>query len=231
MNVRRVMFVMTVLMGVMLWGGLPTAHAANNGSTTNKYDISIDGNFDDWSDKPMTTVKEDWDDYNIKKASLLADDNNIYFYLNMSPEHGGGYSTLQPSGYVLKIGSKTFYVTFKANGNLTDGATVDGTVNAWNSDVSGSGDLSQATMKVHRFKTANGHNDIMEAKIPLSELKVAGGSQTITMKNDNLGSQTLTATGGSTGPVVLAGVGLIIALGSVVTFTRTRAKAKKQRKA
>nr|WP_232842722.1 Firmicu-CTERM sorting domain-containing protein [Lactobacillus sp. HBUAS51381] len=51
------------------------------------------------------------------------------------------------------------------------------------------------------------------------------------MKNDNLGSQTLTATGGSTGPVVLAGVGLIIALGSVVTFARTRASAKKQRKA
>lgn len=229
---RRVMLAMTALIAMLLWGGLTTpAHADSNGSAANKYNISIDGNFDDWSDKPMTTVKESWDDYNIKKAALLADDNNIYFYLNMSPEHGGGYSTLQPSGYVLKVGSKTFYVTFKTTGNLTDGATVDGTVNAWNSDDGGSGDLSQATMKVHRFKTANGHNDIMEAKIPLSELKVAGGSQTITMKNDNLGSQTLTATGGSTGPVVLAGVGLTIAIGSVVTFTRTRATAKKQRKA
>jgi len=230
--VRRAILLIVALFGAFWWGASTTvANADSNRTATNKYDITIDGNFDDWSGKPMTEVKENGDDYNIKRESLVADDDNIYFYLNMSPEHGGGYSTLQPSGYVLNVGSKTFYVTFKTDGTLSDDTTVSGTVNAWNSENGGSGDLSQATMKVHRYKTANGHNDIMEARIPLSELKVAGGSQTITMKNANLGTQTLTATGGSTGPFILAGIGMVIALGGAGTFIKTKSKSKKQRNA
>lgn len=86
---KAILFVTALLTGVLLWGASTTVASANtNNATSDNLGITIDGNFDDWQDKPMTTIKEPWDDYNIKKGSMLADANNLYLYINMSPKKG-----------------------------------------------------------------------------------------------------------------------------------------------
>jgi uncharacterized protein (TIGR04145 family) len=52
----------------------------------------------------------------------------------------------------------------------------------------------------------------MEFKFKLSDLGLSSSaSQTITLHNDGIGPTTITAAGGSTGPVLLAGVGVLLA--------------------
>lgn len=201
----------------VMWLGTAAVKAD---SSSNKYGITVDGNFSDWADKTKTDITEQGDDYNVKQEVLLADDDNIYFYLNMSPKHGNGYSTLQPSGYNLKVGNQTYYLTLKGYDGLSTDSTKPVTVNVWSSSVSA--DVANAGA-VHRYKTDNGTNDVVEMVIPLSTLKVSGStSQSISMSNANLGTQTLTATGGSTGPVVLASVGFILAIGGVLAYTKRK---------
>lgn len=218
---RKWILTLCMFVGVLVFGTVSVQAA-----TSNQYGITIDGNFSDWSDKTMTSLKETGDDYNIKKACLLADNDNVYFYLNMSPEHGGGYSTLQPSGYELKVGSKTYWLTWQGVSGLSDGQTKSFTIYAYESDSTGGNvnkTLTQAQAVVHRYKTANGHNDIMEASIPLSELKVSGTtSQSISIANTNLGTQTLTTTGGSTGPILISSVGFLMAIAGVVTYQKRK---------
>ncbi|MFC6206289.1 Firmicu-CTERM sorting domain-containing protein [Levilactobacillus tongjiangensis] len=222
---KAILFVTALLTGVLLWGASTTVASANtNNATSDNLGITIDGNFDDWQDKPMTTIKEPWDDYNIKKGSMLADANNLYLYINMSPKKGNGYNEMQGYGYVLTAGSKTYDLQFNnVTGTATDKSKT-GSVNIWNRTDGVNDPTTGAQVMVHRFKTGQNFNDVMEAKVPIADLKLAGGSQTFKMTNSNLGSQTLTVTGGSTGPVVLAGVGFAIALGGVVKLNKSRKK-------
>lgn len=66
-----------------------------------------------------------------------------------------------------------------------------------------------------------GYTGKLEFKLPLSELGITGTTaQEITMKNTNLGAQTLHVKGGSTGPVVLAVSGFAIALLAVIKMPK-----------
>jgi uncharacterized protein (TIGR04145 family) len=218
---KKLVLILMVCCGI-LWLNTIAVRADSGNS---RYGITIDGNFNDWHDISKTEIKENGDDYNIKQGALVADDDDIYIYINMSPKHGNGYSTLQPAGYVLKVGKKVYYLTLKDTSVATN-ATKAISVDAWESDSTGgnvSGQLSTAQGAVHRYKTTNGTNDVAEVKIPLSTLKVANTSnQSISLTNANLGTQTLTATGGSTGPVVLASVGFILAIGGVLAYTKRK---------
>lgn len=135
-----------------------------------------------------------------------------------------GYNEMQGYGYVLTAGSKTYDLQFKDVTGTTTDKSKTGSVNIWNRTDGVNDPTTGAQVMVHRFKTGQNFNDVMEAKIPIADLKLAGGSQTFKMTNSNLGSQTLTVTGGSTGPVVLAGVGFAIALGGVVKLNKSRKK-------
>lgn len=58
---------------------------ANNNNTSGSLGITINGNFSDWKDITKTVMHFNGDNDNLKDVALLADQNNIYFYVAMKP--------------------------------------------------------------------------------------------------------------------------------------------------
>lgn len=197
--------------------------------------ITIDGNFDDWADKTKHPMKMSWDNDNIKYASLLSDNKNIYFYIMMNPKLSGGYTNFQPSGYTLSTGGKVFYISFNNNQtvNLQVGQKQAVSMNIYNSDANV--DLNDQAyvarqkidQKMGDGKTVKGTGYVWEVAVPLKDLHgisdVAG--QTIKLENNALWSGSLETTGGSTGPIVLASAGFLIAIGGLLKFRKRNQQA------
>ncbi|NJP41295.1 hypothetical protein HCH52_09560 [Oscillospiraceae bacterium HV4-5-C5C] len=199
----------------------------------NNYGITIDGDMSDWSDKPMTDISFSWDTYNIKQGSLLADDNNIYFFIDMAPltseDHQGGYAVLQTSSYKLTVGSKVFWInvdnTFAWAWGV-EGQSRAVNLSIWAEDNSLNGYLPGVEAYMYRKPMTGGYSDQLECLIPLSALNLQdGGSQTITLSNQNLGQQTLTATGGNTGATLLVVAALGLATYAVIRLSRKASRA------
>lgn len=223
---RKIFLSLLILLGLSVFGGTTNVEAA---TADNSYGIKIDGNFNDWAKYPKTNIQSNNDTYNIKHEVLMADRNNIYFYLNMSPEHGYGYMNLQPSGYELKVGNKRFWLTVENPYNLALNEKRAVNLQAYEDDNIGHVNEVLPNAKVyiaHKSINAdpgvtNGSTQLMEFMIPLSDLGVTGTTeQDITMHNDTLGNQTLKTTGGSTGPVLLAMSGFAIALLGVIKIPK-----------
>lgn len=223
---KKRLFVVAALIFFFVGSYSTTAYADSN-----SYNITIDGNFEDWQDKPKTTITSPGDDYNIKEGSLLADSEYIYFMIDMSPVKGNGYNTMQPAGYKLTIGEKVYWLTingtFNTNDNSVIGQRKEVSVFAWAEDNSVNTTLANAQAMTYRKQTELSYNDMLECRIPLADLNSSnGGSQTITLSNTNLGSQTMTVTGGSTGPILLAAAGFGLAAFGIWRFS----KGKKARR-
>ncbi|MGQ2375947.1 Firmicu-CTERM sorting domain-containing protein [Companilactobacillus zhachilii] len=229
---KKLIVAMLVLLGLASFSVTTNVQAAVTSNPTNDTTgIKIDGHFDDWKDKPITDITSGTDDYNIKHESLLADQNNIYFYVNMSPEHGHGYDTIQPSGYELTVGDKQFSLTVQNPYNLQVNQPRKVNLQIWEDDKAGEGKINKVSTKADVYLNripisvdkgvGQGYTEEMEFKLPLSELGITGTtSQEITMTNRNLGDQTLHVMGGSTGPVVLAISGFAIALFAVIKMPK-----------
>ena len=200
-----------------------------NAHADNKYGIVIDGAFSDWSGLPMTELSFSYENgQNIKHASLVTDEANLYFYLNMAPE-GHNYHNLQPSGHKLTIGNKVFWMTFNNTFPSEDlsviGQTKDVQVNFWAEDNSVNVTIPGKLTRVKTDFSDTSYSDEVEVAISFEQLKVeATSSQTITYSNANLGEQTITVTGGSTGPWILAGIAVVIA---GYSFWKIRGKSLK----
>jgi len=193
--------------------------------------INIDGGFDDWSDITKTKIRETGDDYNVKEGALLQYNGDVYIYINMSPHMGNGYAALQPSGYKLTIGNKTYDLTVKnTNGDKYTSLNSTGETKNIIMDIYDSQDNKYVGKpagvdgSVTRKATdAGGDTDIFEIKIPLKDfVGSSDDGQTISLVNHNLGDQKMVATGGSTGPVVLASIGFGIALFGLWQFDRRK---------
>lgn len=228
---KKIMLAMLILLGLASFGVTTNVKAAVVSNPTNDASgITIDGHFDDWKDKPITNIKSGNDDYNIKHESLLADKNNIYFFVDMSPEHGYGYATLQPWGYELTVGDKKYSIHLTGNPyGLDVNKPRKLGLNIYEHDEIGkvNKDSTKAEVYANRIPinvdkgVGQGYTEKFEFKLPLSELGITGTtSQDITMTNRNLGDQTLHVTGGSTGPVVLAVSGFAIALFAVIKMPK-----------
>ncbi|MFH5811301.1 Firmicu-CTERM sorting domain-containing protein [Companilactobacillus sp. FL22-1] len=215
----RKIFLALLIFGALVLTGTTNVEAATNSNNT---DIKIDGNFNDWKDKPITKSNRGL----IKKESLVADKDNVYFYASMSPRHGVGYQEIARSGYKLTVGDKTFLLTVDpddyASGNRLTTMNVqeidgDGKINkvAESSQVYIKSKVNQGNGKGFKLD--------MEFKLPLSELGITNtASQDITLSNEDLGSKTLHVVGGSTGPVLLAISGLAIALFAIFKMPRIK---------
>lgn len=222
---RKLYCLLIFLIGLVIFGGTTTVQAADN-----DFGIKIDGNFSDWSDKKKTDIQSNNDVYNIKQEVLLADGRNIYFYLDMSPKKGNGYNNLQPTGYQLRVGDKLFWLTIQDTYNLQINEKRAVKIYAYEQDSTGSGvDEILPNAKAYITKVnieadsgvKNGSTQKLEFEIPFSDLKaVSTTSQKVTMHNDNLGNQTLTTEGGSTGPIVLAISGLAIACFGIIKIPK-----------
>ena len=201
-------------------------------SYTGHPDIVIDGAFDDWAHVTKTKIREPGDDYNVKDGALLQYNGNIYIYINMSPNQGNGYARVQPSGYKLTIGNTTYDLTVEnANGSTFTpldhvGATQKITMGIFESKEGWQGTPAGAEGYATRVATqTGGSSDVFEMKLPLKDFKASSSDgQTITLKNGNLGTQTMTVTGGSTGPVLLASSGFGIALFGLWRLNRRKRK-------
>ncbi|WP_334341485.1 Firmicu-CTERM sorting domain-containing protein [Companilactobacillus sp. HBUAS56275] len=203
---------------------------ANDNNQAGDLGISIDGKFDDWADKDKHPMKASGDDDNIKNVSFLTDNNNIYLYISMEPKLVDGYTDFQPSGYILTVGGKVFYVSF--NDNRTVHLNVDESkavsLGIYGADGSNKtlNDLvyvNRRNITQHRYvqgtlRPTKGTSYRFEAKIPFKDLHNISNTagQNIKIENPNLWNGSVQASGGSTGPVLLASTGFVIALGSVV---------------
>ncbi|NLR10332.1 MULTISPECIES: Firmicu-CTERM sorting domain-containing protein [Lactobacillaceae] len=185
--------------------------------------ITIDGNFDDWADKTTHAMKISGDDDNIKYASLLTDNDNIYFYVLMSPKLQGGYTNFQPDGYQLDVGGKTFYLSF--NNHTTVNIDVNQKqavpLNIYSSDGTNNNLIGHAYVarqyldqKMGDGTTVRGSSYVFECAVPFKSLNGISNTtgQTIKLSNPNLWDGSIEAAGGSTGPIVLASAGFVIAI-------------------
>lgn len=199
--------------------------------------ITIDGNFDDWADKTKHAMQISGDDDNIKYASLLTDQNNIYFYILMSPKLSGGYTNFQPDGYQLKVGGKMFYLSF--NNHSTVKLEMDHKqsvpLNIYSSDGVNNNLIGQAYVarqtldqKMGDGTTVKGSSYIMECAVPFSSLGGISSTsgQTITLANPTLWDGTIEASGGSTGPIVLASAGFVIAIAGAIKLSGFKFKRR-----
>ncbi|WP_338037976.1 Firmicu-CTERM sorting domain-containing protein, partial [Liquorilactobacillus vini] len=58
-----------------------SSDSVTNTNTSGNFKIVIDGQFNDWSGITKSNMVSGNDNDNIKKAALIADDQNIYFYI------------------------------------------------------------------------------------------------------------------------------------------------------
>ncbi|WP_203640255.1 Firmicu-CTERM sorting domain-containing protein [Levilactobacillus andaensis] len=212
---RKSLFIILACLALAFFGSSPiAAYAAGDTGANSKLNISIDGSFGDWNDKPTTTFS------NGAKGSLVADDSNIYFYLNMDPDDSGhGYLSLPSRSFTLNVGKKSYDISISKARGLGAGKSASVSVSANGSAISG----AQAMMT--RPKDSHGNHDVIEMSLPFAGLGVvATSSQNISISNSDLGGQTLTTTGGSTGGVILVAIGFSIAIVAVVQITRRRRK-------
>ncbi|WP_048699140.1 Firmicu-CTERM sorting domain-containing protein [Companilactobacillus heilongjiangensis] len=227
---KKIILAMLILLGLASFSITTNVQAAVDSNSMGSPNITIDGNFDDWKDKPITDIKEPWDNYNIKHESLLADQDNIYFFLDMSPEHGYGYATIQPSGYELTVGDKKFSLSILNNPYDLE-VNKPKKVGLYIYEHDNIGNVNKEATKAEAYAVkvpinvdkgvGQGYTGKLEFKLPLSELGITGTTaQEITMKNTNLGTQTLHVKGGSTGPIVLAVSGFAIALLAVIKMPK-----------
>lgn len=195
--------------------------------------ITVDGKFDDWNAIPKTDISFSYDPYNIKQMALLVNDQELDLYINMSPYRGNGYSTLQPAGYQLWIGSRHYFLDFKSvegqyfdSNNLTPGSSKPFKVYIYEDNGRVSKLSATSLGYVTREKTELSHNDIAEVKLPLSDFEVDNlVDQKITIRNYNLGDQELVVTGASTSPYLLGALGLIFAT-SFIYYKKRVAKGR-----
>ncbi|QFQ74453.1 Firmicu-CTERM sorting domain-containing protein [Liquorilactobacillus mali] len=197
----------------------------------------IDGSFSDWDDISKTDLTEPGDDGNVKRAAMVSDGTNLYIYVQMDYTNNYGYNHLQTDGYYLTVGGIQYYFTVRSpNGsnslsnNLKNLGDKTALKIGLGSNYNGNYYAEPSNIEAEAARIANNAGsptDTMEIKIPLSDFTLSSQSgQIITLKNSNLGSQTVTVSGGSTGPIILAVIGLVIALLGLWKFKSFRKRKK-----
>lgn len=213
-----------------------TGSSSNGEYTVGSYNIVIDGKFSDWDSISKTDISESNDNYNIKQGAMVSDGKYLYIYIRMDYTASGAYNSLQTNGYDLTISGVKYYFTVVN----PDGSSFNNTLkNVGDTEKIGIGlgkysDTSfysvPKNIDAMAGKLANtngGSTDAMEIKIPLSDISSSDQQgQIITLKNSNLGNQTMTVSGGSTAPILLAGSGFAIAVFGVWKFLRAKKATK-----
>ncbi|MBL3531650.1 hypothetical protein JMJ99_09750 [Companilactobacillus zhachilii] len=217
---RKLFFALFIALGIVSTGMTTVVKAED----TNKFGITIDGNFDDWKDKPMVDIQNPWRTDPIKESSLLTDGKYIYYYITMSKSGKDNYP-MQVNSYELTVGGKMHDINIKNAWDLPKNASKkvmlqDSTMGEYN--------MIHSPAIITTYAKKGKVYSAMEAKIPYSDLHATQFTdQDISMKTPILGSQVVYAKGAGTGPVVLASVGFGIAVLSLFTVPKLRKKFAK----
>jgi hypothetical protein len=192
--------------------------------------ISIDGYYDDWEGKPMTTLT--WNSNNgVAKhdASMIKDDDYIYIYLEMHPSY---HSTIPINAIYLSVNNQPCQLFF---GYANSKNTVD-----WNHPVhlnktgtysnlhpftsNPDSSLGDAVVNIYR----GNERDKFEVRINIKELEkvmnlpegtVNNGSQ-LQLSMPNVGRETIELVGTST----YASFGIALCVGCVIFANWYRSK-------
>jgi len=167
--------------------------------------ITIDGNYEDWEDKPHSQLSYSWDTgNNYHSAALYRDDTYVYLHVRMSPT---SYSTFNGYNYHFSADNKwDLYVAAITPNNV---AIVDGDNLL---EVRNQNNYQLMLNAIGYVTRTAGQPDEWELRIPIEAF--AGPDKkfrTFTFQCSNLGEQVLTATGTPTLPFLLAGTGFAIA--------------------
>lgn len=209
---------------------------ANNNNVDEDTGITADGDFSDWDDNAFQPMESGNDTDNIKYVALAADNDHVSFAIKMHPHWEDGYNTFQPDGYTLNIEGKDYTITLNNHQsvNLAVGEGEPVSINI--SQGTDSKDVANAcyvkNVTIDEYDGAgnevDGNGYEWEVTIPTKDFDGVSdvSGQTITLKNTNLFSGTVTATGASTAPVLLAGTGFAIAGLSVYKLSRNKRKKR-----
>lgn len=179
--------------------------------TTDQLAITIDGSYEDWSDKPVYEVS--YSSSVIHHVQIFRDDTYVYLHIRMSDT---GYVQFNGYNFCFNFDGKDNYVNVvSVSGGMTNG------INEFEiRRQNGYKLIDDAPAYVTR--TA-GQPDECELKIPLNFFDPHPERVTsISFTCSNLGSQTVTYVGTSTAPYIIAGTGLVLAAAGFFTFTRKR---------
>lgn len=194
----------------------------SKGSGSDYMGIIIDGNYDDWEDKPFSKIQYEWDDGNrFHTGSVFRDQEFVYLAIKMSD-----LSYTQFNGYNNRftIDGVDHFVVFVPPEGVSVG---DGNTPLDIRSQNGYGIIQGGEGVVTR---ESGKGDRWEIKIPLSFFtSETDNIRTIKFHSSNLGPQEIVSTGTSTAPIVLASIGLIIAAtGLAISNKYKTRKAKSQ---
>ncbi|AVK63747.1 Firmicu-CTERM sorting domain-containing protein [Lactobacillus sp. CBA3606] len=188
-----------------------TTTDANANNDNDNANISIDGKFSDWKNMTLT---EGYNGY----TAMVSDGNYVYVYVKMK------YGTVPGYGdYNFDIGGQKYYVWSKdipSNVSSGESKAVSFTGGKWNEG-------SQYGTVGTGYVSNDGSHSIAEFKVNLSKFNISTMTgQTITMYNPNIGNEKVTVAGGSTGPILLSGIGVFIAGIGYVKFKKNGFKGQ-----
>lgn len=166
--------------------------------TTDKLAITIDGSFEDWSDKPVYELF--YSSSTVHHVQIFRDDIYVYLHIRMSET---GYRDFTGSNFCFYFDNKNNYVdVVPVSGQVIFG------VNAFEiRRQNGYKLIDDAPAYVTHTE---GQPDECELKIPLRFFDPHPERVTsITFSSTNLGSQSVKFEGTSTGPYIIAGAGLV----------------------
>jgi|GEM_PF-802213 len=179
--------------------------------TTDQLAITIDGSFEDWSDKPVYELS--YSSSTVHHVQIFRDDIYVYLHIRMSET---GYVQFNGYNFCFNFDNKNNYVdVVSVSGSTTNG------INAFEiRRQNGYKLIDDAPAYVTR--TA-GQPDECELRIPLNFFDPHPERVTsISFSCTNLGSQSITFVGTSTAPYIIAGAGLVLAAAGIFAFTKKR---------
>lgn len=172
-----------------------TTTDGNANNDNDNLNIVIDGKFNDWK---HVTLTEGYNGY----TAMVSDGDYVYVYVKMKYGQVPGYGD-----YNFDVGGKKVYVwsdnipSSQSNGDVKAVSFTGGDYNEGHQyGTVGTG-----------YVTQDGSNSIAEFKVSLSKLGASTMTgQTISMYNPNIGNTKVTVAGGSTGPILISGIGVAI---------------------
>lgn len=225
LNSKYQLILSTAIILVTLFIPLINVHAASSDL------ITIDGNFNDWKNvkKQRITAPNQPDDINhsVREVAMITDANYVYIYIDTQKDrydknmYDAGYSNVLPGDYHLKIGDKDIGFHMPAynremNNTLTDKQilTSDVLLGAW----PGYQDPVIGQAAVRHYKKNIAVDNILELRlskvaIEKSGIKFPQHSKLVFYNPQFLGGAvTISDSGAPTGPWILAGIGMMVAL-------------------
>lgn len=179
--------------------------------------IDIDGNYDDWSDKPHSRIQYEWDTGNkYHKGALFRDKEYVYLHIKMSEN---SYIKFNGYNYRFRVDAEDKYVAVVTP---NEEQISEGNNRVIVRSQNGYTLINGAEGVVTR---PEGESDEWEVKIPLDFFSSDPETiKQISFYCSNLGPQELVATGTPTLPFVVAGTGALVA--SVALFKKRKDKMK-----